>query len=166
LFLSVNAFGQGDQNGVIKTKLIQAIKLTDVDKDKRPLIILDGTPFSHDINGLNANEISAIKILNVSAAQAIYADQGKNGAIIITSKAYYIFHLENELSIKFKRYRELSRQLKYHSQYTINNALISGDRYEVAKHIFDIPENDIVKLNIKKIHNSGIDSVVVDLKTK
>ncbi len=52
------------------------------------LIILDGVDKGNDynINRLNPNDIESISVLKDSAATAVYADKGKDGVIIITTK--------------------------------------------------------------------------------
>jgi hypothetical protein len=162
----MSALGQINKKEFIERELTQAIKLSDVDKEKRPLIIFDGAPYNHTIKTFNADNIANIQILNADAAKTIYASDGKNGAIIITSKNYYVFYVENELSIKFKRYRKLLRKSRYHIGYSVNNTLLEGNNYEVAKQIFDISEKDIIKLYIKRIHKPNVDSLAVDIKTK
>jgi len=54
----------------------------------RPLIILDGVDKgnNYDISSLPSNHIESISVLKDSAATAVYADKGKDGVIIITTK--------------------------------------------------------------------------------
>ena len=52
----------------------------------KPLIILDGIPFSGSWSELNPNDIQAIEILKDASSAAIYGARGSNGVILITTK--------------------------------------------------------------------------------
>ena len=51
-----------------------------------PLIIVDGTPFTGDINALNTNDIESMSVLKDAASNALYGARGANGVILITTK--------------------------------------------------------------------------------
>lgn len=51
-----------------------------------PLVVLDGVPYSGDINTINPNDISNISVLKGPSATAIYGTRGSNGVILITTK--------------------------------------------------------------------------------
>ncbi|MCM1067104.1 MAG: TonB-dependent receptor [Muribaculaceae bacterium] len=51
-----------------------------------PLIIVDGTPFSGDINTLNTQDVESMTVLKDAASAALYGARGANGVIIITTK--------------------------------------------------------------------------------
>ncbi|MDE6207370.1 MAG: TonB-dependent receptor [Muribaculaceae bacterium] len=51
-----------------------------------PLIIVDGTPYTGDINSLNTNDIESMSVLKDAASNALYGARGANGVIIITTK--------------------------------------------------------------------------------
>jgi TonB-linked SusC/RagA family outer membrane protein len=52
----------------------------------RPLFVVDGVPFESDTYNLNADDIETFTVLKGPNAAALYGFQGKNGAIIITTK--------------------------------------------------------------------------------
>ena len=52
----------------------------------RPLFVVDGVPISSDTYNLNADDIENFTVLKGPNAAALYGFQGKNGAIIITTK--------------------------------------------------------------------------------
>ncbi|WP_405576469.1 M56 family metallopeptidase [Winogradskyella sp. Asnod2-B02-A] len=57
-------------------------------KDPEPLIIVDGKEASHDmLKSLNANLIESMTVLKDKSAIKKYGDKGKNGVIIMTTKA-------------------------------------------------------------------------------
>jgi len=52
----------------------------------RPIFVVDGVPFESDTYNLNADDIETFTVLKGPNAAALYGFQGKNGAIIITTK--------------------------------------------------------------------------------
>lgn len=53
---------------------------------KDPLIIVDGAPYSGDLNNINPNDIENVTVLKDAASSALYGARGANGVIIITTK--------------------------------------------------------------------------------
>lgn len=51
-----------------------------------PLIIVDGAPYTGDINNLNTNDIESMSVLKDAASNALYGARGANGVILITTK--------------------------------------------------------------------------------
>ncbi len=51
-----------------------------------PLIIVDGAPYTGDINSLNTNDIESMSVLKDAASNALYGARGANGVILITTK--------------------------------------------------------------------------------
>lgn len=51
-----------------------------------PLVIVDGTPYTGDINNLNTNDIESMSVLKDAASNALYGARGANGVILITTK--------------------------------------------------------------------------------
>jgi TonB-linked SusC/RagA family outer membrane protein len=56
------------------------------DPNDRPIFVVDGVPISSDTYNLNADDIENFTVLKGPNAAALYGFQGKNGAIIITTK--------------------------------------------------------------------------------
>jgi len=52
-----------------------------------PLIILDGTPYSLDLNTINTNDIESMTVLKDAAATSLYGARGANGVIVINTKS-------------------------------------------------------------------------------
>ncbi len=52
-----------------------------------PLIILDGAPYSGDLNSLNTQDIASMNVLKDAASAALYGARGANGVILITTKS-------------------------------------------------------------------------------
>jgi TonB-linked SusC/RagA family outer membrane protein len=52
----------------------------------KPLIILDGIPFTGSWSELNPNDIQAIEILKDASSAAIYGARGSNGVILVSTK--------------------------------------------------------------------------------
>ena len=51
-----------------------------------PLIIVDGSPYTGNINSLNTNDIETMTVLKDAASNALYGARGANGVILITTK--------------------------------------------------------------------------------
>jgi TonB-linked SusC/RagA family outer membrane protein len=51
-----------------------------------PLFVLDGIPYSGNLNDINPDDIASIDILKDASATAIYGSRGANGVILITTK--------------------------------------------------------------------------------
>ncbi len=51
-----------------------------------PLWIVDGIPYSGDLNNLNANDIESMTVLKDAASNSLYGARGANGVVIITTK--------------------------------------------------------------------------------
>ena len=54
--------------------------------DKEPLYVVDGVPFSGDLNTLNPADIESMTVLKDAASNALYGARGANGVIMITTK--------------------------------------------------------------------------------
>jgi TonB-linked SusC/RagA family outer membrane protein len=52
----------------------------------QPMYVVDGVPFTSDTYNINADDIETFTVLKGPNAAALYGFQGKNGAIIITTK--------------------------------------------------------------------------------
>jgi len=57
-----------------------------IEGNSAPLYVVDGVPFSGDINAVNPNDIESTTILKDASATAIYGARGANGVILITTK--------------------------------------------------------------------------------
>ncbi len=56
------------------------------DPNDQPIFVVDGVPISSDTYNLNADDIETFTVLKGPNAAALYGFQGKNGAIVITTK--------------------------------------------------------------------------------
>jgi len=52
----------------------------------QPLVLIDGMPFSGDIDKIDRSNLESVKVLKDGDATAIYGSRGGNGVILITSK--------------------------------------------------------------------------------
>ena len=60
--------------------------ITSISASASPLIILDGTPYSGDMNTINNNDIESMTVLKDAAATALYGSRAAHGVIVITTK--------------------------------------------------------------------------------
>ncbi len=56
------------------------------DQNDRPMFVVDGVPISSDTYNINPDDIETFTVLKGPNAAALYGFQGKNGAIIISTK--------------------------------------------------------------------------------
>ena len=54
--------------------------------DKEPLYVVDGAPYSAELNNLNPADIESMTVLKDAASNALYGARGANGVIMITTK--------------------------------------------------------------------------------
>ena len=54
--------------------------------EKEPLYIVDGVPYSGDLNNLNPADIESMTVLKDAASNALYGARGANGVIMITTR--------------------------------------------------------------------------------
>ncbi|WP_439132542.1 SusC/RagA family TonB-linked outer membrane protein [Polaribacter sp.] len=57
-----------------------------IEGNSAPLYVVDGVPFSGDINAINPNDIESTTILKDASATAIYGARGANGVVLLTTK--------------------------------------------------------------------------------
>lgn len=60
--------------------------ISSVNAGKSPLVIVDGAPYSGDINNISPNDIASMTVLKDAASNALYGARGANGVILITTK--------------------------------------------------------------------------------
>lgn len=53
---------------------------------KEPLYVVDGVPFSGDMNNINPSDIESMTVLKDAASNALYGARGANGVVMITTK--------------------------------------------------------------------------------
>jgi len=79
---SVASAGQPGSDASIRIRGIGSINASSY-----PLYVVDGVPYSGNINSINSADIASITVLKDAAASALYGSRGANGVIIITTKA-------------------------------------------------------------------------------
>ena len=81
LNISVNG---SSADGSSTTMLIRG--QNSITASNRPLIILDGVPYTGELNEINPNDIMSLEVLKDASSSAIYGARGSNGVILITTK--------------------------------------------------------------------------------
>lgn len=69
------------------TPTIRIRGISSIQAGSAPLILVDGAPFSNDLNSINTNDVESITILKDAAATALYGARGANGVIEIDRKS-------------------------------------------------------------------------------
>jgi TonB-linked SusC/RagA family outer membrane protein len=54
--------------------------------DNDPLFVVDGIPYSGNINDINPDDVVSVEVLKDASSTAIYGSRGANGVILITTK--------------------------------------------------------------------------------
>jgi len=57
-----------------------------VNGNRAPLYVVDGVPYSGEINAINQADIQNLSVLKDAAATSIYGSRGANGVVLITTK--------------------------------------------------------------------------------
>ena len=57
-----------------------------IEGNSNPLYVVDGIPYTGDINSINPNDIASTTILKDASATAIYGARGANGVVVLTTK--------------------------------------------------------------------------------
>ncbi|KUF42048.1 TonB-dependent receptor [Myroides marinus] len=80
----VNIINSSSQPGESPTIRVRGIGSINASAD--PLIILDGAPYSGNLNAISADQIEAINVLKDASSTALYGSRGANGVILIKTK--------------------------------------------------------------------------------
>lgn len=68
------------------TSSIKIRGISSINAGNDPLIIVDGAPYSGDLNNINPSDVESMTVLKDAASSALYGARGANGVIIITTK--------------------------------------------------------------------------------
>lgn len=64
----------------------QAQEAATADQADAPLLVVDGIPYSGNLNDISPNDIASLEILKDASATAIYGSRGAGGVILVTTK--------------------------------------------------------------------------------
>lgn len=127
----VSASGQPGTNATIRIRGIGSINASSA-----PLYVVDGNPFSGDINSININDIESVSVLKDAASSALYGSRGANGVIIITTKTGRKSD-DTQISVNFnqgiskravKDYKQMTTDQYFESYWlAVRNKLAAGD---------------------------------------
>lgn len=78
----INTSGQPGSSATIRVRGFGS-----VNGSRDPLYVLDGVPFTGNLNALNMADIESVTVLKDAAATAIYGARGANGVVLLTSKS-------------------------------------------------------------------------------
>lgn len=80
----VNIISSGGMPGESPTIRIRGIG--SINASAEPLIVLDGAPFSGNVNTISADQIESMTVLKDASSTALYGSRGANGVILINTK--------------------------------------------------------------------------------
>jgi len=124
-----------------------------------PLYVVDGIPYSGDMNNLNSADIESMTVLKDAASNALYGARGANGVIMITTKKAKrgdaIINVDAKWGLNTKALKEYD---------VIKNP---GEYYEVyyraLKNYYQYPDNTVDK-DGNIIYNAGLTDSQAHLK--
>lgn len=64
----------------------QQLEAATADQADAPLLVVDGIPYSGNLNDISPNDIASLEILKDASATAIYGSRGAGGVILVTTK--------------------------------------------------------------------------------
>jgi TonB-linked SusC/RagA family outer membrane protein len=73
--------GQPGSTGQIRIRGIGSVA-----SSSTPLYVVDGAPYSGDLNAINPNDIESMTVLKDASAAALYGSRAANGVVVITTK--------------------------------------------------------------------------------
>ncbi|MGB2435794.1 MAG: SusC/RagA family TonB-linked outer membrane protein, partial [Flavobacteriaceae bacterium] len=77
----INTSGQPGSSSTIRIRGFGSIS-----GNRNPLYVVDGIPFSGNINSINKADVESYTVLKDASATAIYGSRGANGVVLITTK--------------------------------------------------------------------------------
>lgn len=80
----VNIISSGGMPGENPTIRIRGVG--SINASAEPLIVLDGAPFSGNMNTISSDQIESMTVLKDASSTALYGSRGANGVILITTK--------------------------------------------------------------------------------
>ncbi len=82
--VDVQMAGGSTHTGAVATIRIRGERSVNANNDA--LIVVDGIPYSGNLNDFSNDDISSVSILKDASATAIYGSRGANGVVLITTK--------------------------------------------------------------------------------
>lgn len=78
----INTSGQPGTSATIRIRGFGS-----VNGNRDPLYVVDGIPFTSNVNSINPEDIQSLSVLSDAVATAIYGARGANGVVLITTKS-------------------------------------------------------------------------------
>lgn len=120
--------------------------ISSINAGNSPLIVVDGTPYSGDLNNISTTDVESMTVLKDAASNALYGARGANGVILITTKkgkgdAKVTFDAKwGSNSRATKDYDVITDPREYYNTYAwslVNSQIASGitDQAAILKHV-------------------------------
>lgn len=127
--------------------------ISSINAGNSPLIVVDGTPYSGDLNNISSQDIASMTVLKDAASNALYGARGANGVILITTKkgqnqsgAKVTFDAKwGQNSRATKDYDVITDPRQYYNVYAralANNRIYAGITDEMK--IYDYVNNNLI----------------------
>ncbi|WP_348048410.1 TonB-dependent receptor [Mucilaginibacter sp.] len=118
--IDVQKSGGNSHPGSVPSIIIRGTRSKQASND--PLFVVDGIPFTGNIQDLNLDDVASVEVLKDASSTAIYGSRGANGVILITTKRGKI----GEPVVTYSAYAGYSKPI---AQYNVMNA----DQYALLK---------------------------------
>ncbi len=114
-----------------------------------PLWIVDGVPYSGDLNNLNPNDIESMTVLKDAASNSLYGARGANGVVIITTKKA---KTEKAVITVDAKWGVNSRAVKDY-EYITDPALFYETHYNALKNYYLDSDMSVSKAHAEAVKN-------------
>jgi len=165
LFVLVNGYTQTTPG--IAHELAVGKKMMNTTEDLRPLVMLDGLPYTGGIDKFKPADIESIKIVDKLTAHSLWNASGLNGAIIIFTKKVKLEHCEEKLLALGEGFRRFVRDHPGNDNitYRLNGHILTGDKFEIAEELNKIPDDNIKWVKTIETTNENGEGAIVSVRT-
>lgn len=66
--------------------LVHIRGISSINAGTEPLYVLDGVPFTGDLNSINSDDVESVRVLKDAASKSLYGSRGANGVILIETR--------------------------------------------------------------------------------
>jgi hypothetical protein len=135
--------------------------------DQKPLVMLNGIPYTGSIAKFKASDIESIKVMDQMTAHALFQGSGIHGAIVIATKQYVIDACRYKLLNLGEGFRRFVRDHKGNDNisYRLNGHMLTGDKYSIANELYKIPDDNIRWVKTAELPDSTNVGAIVSVRT-
>jgi len=140
LFISVNVFAQDTDTSKHDTlSHLMIVDARPINKDDRPLYVVDGVIYKGNIKRINAESILQVVVLKPPGSTNIYGQRGKNGVILLETLKFgkeYCQKKLSQFSIQYQDYLKLNRNDDSELVYVVDGTASYGWQPETFRQLY------------------------------